>query len=676
MKKTFAVILCFVMLIAVMAPAASAAESQKVYPIIIVPGYSSSSMYKEGKNGEKIHVWGVVMSDILEKIIINAAELGIDLAALAKGDAKKLADTVGREFIDLYKDMAYNENGEPVTELINYHTSASEVNTAYLNKYEDGKYIHEGEIMPYVTQNLGDKAEEWTFNFNTDFRKNNIFCAMDLAILVKDIQEYTGSDKVNILAVSHGGQTSATYFSICSIAARGGKEAEEVASYLGITVERLTELFDSRDIHNAVLTVPAIGGALLCYDVLTNQIKLDEETLLCFIENGMMFETDAEWLVKAEQLGFLDDVLYHFQPYAVKILGYWGSIWDFVPSDTYEKVKENAASQTFLKSDIIKTSDYFHKTILTSTARNLQEAQKRGTNIYLIAGSGWPSVVGSQVNSDAIISVSSSTGAAVAPLGSRFSNGYKTLGTQCSNPVHNHLSPSMEADLSTGYLPETTWLIDGLFHGMTLKDDYSASLMKKLVEEENHVDVHTYKEYPQFHRSTNVCESVCAEFNASVPGYVSSSDTALVITNLSKKNKMRILSVAVDGSEIRFSAKDYAKLRINPRESVSVDFKGKIEKESLTAFNVTISYCIVGSVTPVNEKTITFTRMNGEAPTYDISKPYTSLKGESRFENHISGTKAGAVLAKLGLIPFLEVIYNIVMNVFGKCISAIKGFIK
>ena len=226
MKKVLSAVLALAMCLCILSPAAVAAEKEKVYPIIIVPGYSSSSLFKEGENGEKIHVWGVVIGDIINALVKNALELGIDLASLAAGDAEKLSNTVGREFVRLYGDMAYDTNGKPVTELKNYHKTAAEVNTAYVNEYEDGAYIHEGEIMPYVTQNLGDKAEEWTFNFNTDFRQNSIFCAKDLAVLIKDVINYTGSDKVNILAVSHGGQVSGTYFSLCSIASRGGEDAE------------------------------------------------------------------------------------------------------------------------------------------------------------------------------------------------------------------------------------------------------------------------------------------------------------------------------------------------------------------------------------------------------------------------------------------------------------------
>ncbi len=632
----------------------------KKYPIIIVPGYSSASMYEVTPENPKQHIWRIGINDVLPRIFNNAFDLSVDLLRWAAGNPKAVADIVGREFLDMCGDMAYDQDGKPVAELHVYHSSAAEVNTAYLNEYENGEYIHEWEIMPYVTQDLGDKAEEWTFNFNTDFRQNIIFCAMDLAVLVKDVKQYTGQEQVNLISVSHGGQIAATYLSLCAIASKGGKQAQELAEHLGITYESLIELFDARDIHNSVLTVPAIGGALLAYDIMTNQIVFDEETLLYFVENGMMFETDFNWLFKAQQLGFLDELLGYFQPYIMQILGCWGSIWDFVPLDTYEAVKKQIASEQFLRSDVIKQSDYFHSKIMNNMAQNLQTAEKLGVNVYIIAGSGSPSVVGSQETSDAIIATHASTGACVAPLGQRFSNGYQTKNTQCADPTHNHLSPAMDIDLSTGYLPETTWVVNRLFHGMTLKDDYTATLMKMLIESDERITVHDKKEYPQFHDSTNTCESVYAEFTASPTGFVSKQDTALKVKNLSKNSKMVILSVTTDNPNLQFSAKQCIGKIISAQDSIQIPFDGTVQEKSLETMHITVSYMLIGSITPINEKTFTYTLANGEADRYDPAKPYTDSGLTVRHnDNPFSGTLLGRLLAKTNLGAILSLFYRI-----------------
>ena len=73
MKKTIALFLALLMCITLMAPIAMAAEEKEIYPLVVVPGYSSSSMYKYNENGEKEHVWGVDMNEILERVVSSAS---------------------------------------------------------------------------------------------------------------------------------------------------------------------------------------------------------------------------------------------------------------------------------------------------------------------------------------------------------------------------------------------------------------------------------------------------------------------------------------------------------------------------------------------------------------------------------------------------------------------------
>ena len=642
MKKFLSVILAVLMCLCVSMPAAAAAEAEEkeIYPLVVVPGYSSSSLYKLDENGEKEHVWGVDVNEILERVIVRAVDLGIDIGAWAKGDAKMLADDIGEEFVNLYGDMKYDDNGKPVEQLYRYHKDAADTSTAWLNENENGAHVHEVTIIPYVSQYLGDRAEELTFNFSTDFRQNTVDCAKDLDTYIDDVLEYTGAEKVNIFAISHGGQTSATYLSLYG---HKGK------------------------VNNAVLTVPAIGGALLAYDIMSDQIRFDEETLLLFIQNGMMLDEDIDWLMKAHALGFLDEFLHYLTPYLYDLLGRWGSIWDFIPAEHYDEMKESFdAPDSFFSSEVIAKSDRFHYEILPNMSELLHNTEANGTNIYLISGYGAPSVIGSQVESDAIISLNASSGSTCAPFGQRFNDGYQTLKTNCADPSHHHLSPKMNVDATTAYLPETTWMVDGLFHGMTLSDEYSKTLMKLLLETNESVTVHTYEEYPQFHEATNICESVYAEFDSSAPGYLTSADTKLIIRNLSATKKMRLTSVAVNGIDISFSAEDYLMKELAPQGTIELAFDGEVPAESLTVAEVRISYVLVGSATPVNEKEFYFTLLNGEAPEYDAENPNVQIESPDEFTELIKDSEALEWFDKLGLTEFFKVLFNIVMNLVGK----------
>ncbi len=647
MKKIVAVLLALLMSITVVAPASAAAEEKEVYPLVVVPGYSSSNLFKYGADGEKEHVWGVDVNKILKRVAVRSVELGIDIGAWAQGDAKMLADDIGEEMVGLFADMIYDENGKPVEELHRYHKDAEDTSTAWLNENENGAHVHEVTIIPYVAEYLGDKAEEWTFNFATDFRQNTVDCAKDLDAYIDDVLEYTGAEKVNIFAISHGGQTSATYLSLYG---HKGK------------------------VNNAVLTVPAIGGALLAYDIMADQIEFDEETLLLFIQNGMMLDEDIDWLVKAQAFGFLDEFLHHLTPYLYELLGRWGSIWDFIPAEHYDQLKADFdMPDSFRNSEVMAKSDRFHKEILPNMSELLHATQAKGTNIYIISGYGAPSVVGSQIESDAIISLNASSGATCAPFGKRFNNGYKTLGTVCSDPSHHHLSPKMNVDATTAYLPETTWMVDGLFHGMTLSDDYSKTLMKMLLASEKKVTVHTYEEYPQFHEATNICESVYAEFDSSAPGYLDSKDTKLIIKNLSAQKNMQIASIAVNGIDISFNARDYLLKELAPQQTMEISFSGTIPAESLSVAEIRISYVLVGSVTPVNEKEFYFTLLNGEPVEYDAENPLVDIESEDAFSEIIKDTEQAEIFEKIGLLEFFKIIYNIFMNLIGKYFV---GFIK
>ena len=93
-------------------------------------------------------------------------------------------------------------------------------------------------MMSNVIDRVG---AENCFVFTCDFRMGAVECANKLKGFVDAVLEYTGKDKVNILAVSHGGQVSSTYITLY------GSEGK---------------------VNNAVLTVPAIGGAGIAYDAL------------------------------------------------------------------------------------------------------------------------------------------------------------------------------------------------------------------------------------------------------------------------------------------------------------------------------------------------------------------------------------------------------------------------
>ncbi len=627
MKKFISVLLCVCIIGAscvVMSSAKTNVDGKiSDLPVIMVAGYASTSLYKVNPDGSHEHAWGIDINEILSLVLKKIVDLGKGLGALTFGNAKILADTVGQGFVDLYGDLALNPDGTSVEEICRYASTASEANVANIKKVNpdgDDILIHERDIIKEIEEYVDD---ENIFIFQMDWRMNQTSCAKQLDEFVDSVLEYTGKDKVNIYAVSHGGQTTSTY-----LALYGNKNK----------------------VNNAVLTIPAIGGAGIAYDLLMNNVELDEDCLIRFIEHGTMTETDFEWLVRAQQLGFIDNLCKELVPYLLKVLGYWGSIWDFIPSDKYEEVK-SLKLDSVASARLIEESDKFHYEILPTLAERFAECQKNGTHISIIAGTGNRIVTGLNENSDGVITVSCSTGATVAPFGSRFADGYTQI-----NPCDGKykVSPSMDIDASTAFLPDNTWFVEDFYHGMTLWDYYTIDLAMTLLLTDRIQDVYSDSYYPQFRYSSNPSNTVYAEFDNSKQGYVESGATKLIVTNVNRKNSASISAIVCDGADLKFKVNPFKLLK--PGESIEIPFEGSVPAESKTEITITI-YFNTTTVTPSNCRAMGFTVMNGNDAEYDGG--FVSTESATPFDKAIGGGFA-SFLSKLGLLEFFRMIYNVI----------------
>lgn len=182
------------------------------------------------------------------------------------------------------------------------------------------------------------------------------------------------------------------------------------------------------------------------------------------------------------------------------------------------------------------------------------ECRARGTQASIICGTGSQLALGGDINGDVVLPASGVSGALTAPLGERFPDGYTGAGTACNDPEHYHISPSMEMDASTAYLPENTWFVEGHYHGQYFYEEYTRSLVTKLLLTDDIKDVYSDPDYPQFTSSNNSYRTVRLSFDSSGGAYLTGGDKALVVENLSTNNYIKVLSVVADGVELKFSA--------------------------------------------------------------------------------------------------------------------------
>lgn len=607
------------------------------YPVILVPGYASSPLFLTKEDGTSEQVWGVDLDEIKKQVLTHIADIGLGLGALGAGEAKYIGETVGKAAVEMYGILAYNPDGTSKNNLSTRFQTAEQCRwSALAEAYPDGEFRAEPEVMGEVAKYVG---EENIYVYFTDFRQFASDCAADLDRLIQSVKEYTGKDKVNIISISHGGQVTGAYLSLYGY---------------------------KNDVKNALMIVPALGGAGFAYDALSENAILDEVTLLKFIEHGMMSEEDYNWLVRANELGFLDDIIDYLLPYAKQIMGYWGSIWDFIPSDKLdsciEMLDENESRQ------LIEKTKAFHENVMPSYYESFKKCQELGMNVSIIAGTGTNIVTGLNENSDAIITTEASSGAKCAPMGKRFSDGYVSTGENCTDRTHCHVSPSMEVDASYAYLPENTWFVDGLYHGMEIKDTYTTDLFLKLLIPNDIIDVHSDPEFPQFRASSNPAYTVFGTFSQSSDGYLSSNDAEYTVTNVSAKYPVRIVNISTDGVELTFSAKTSTLLQ--PGESAVYSVKGEIPEVSGVRCAVTISYILVGSVTPVGERVLDYTIVNGERVEYDENNPYCDVDYTQAIRDIIPSRTAD-ILEKLGLLDFVNMFYNFVRQL----VTILKNFV-
>ncbi len=630
MKKILAFLISFAIIFSTCAFAVSAEEKLNKeditdYPVIMVAGYSSSTLI-DRDTGEQ--VWGLDGDKIIDAVLKNIAEIGIGLGAMTAGNAEIIAATVGRELGEIVEKMRCNPDGTSVYNIGRAVYTAEDTNSANLIElYPDGKYRHEQNKIEDIAEYIGN---ENIFNFQCDFRMGAEFCANQLDELIQDVKKYTEKEKVNIFAVSHGGQVTATY---------------------------LTLYGHKNDVDNALLTVPAIGGAGIAYDALMSCVELDEEGLLQFIQHGMRWEEDYDWLLKAQKLGFLDDILNALIPHVFDEVGYWGSLWDFIPADKYEEAKKALLDPTE-SALLIKASDRFHYEILPEMNEKLTECIKNGMNISIISGTGSRVVSGMPEYSDAIITTAASTGAKVAPYGQRFADGYKQL-NDCNGK--NKLSPDMTIDASVGYLPDNTWYVNKLYHGMTNWDYYTRYLSNTLLLTDNITSVYSDPNYPQFRDTSNPSHAVYAEFKGCQPGEITGEAKGLVVTNCCWENSVRLSAIICDGADIGFRVDPTQKLA--PGESVELEINGAIPEGSGYVSDLTIYYTM-GTLTPLGSRTQYFTVNNGDR--VEQGNGYDSIVPNTPFDKIIPDGIA-SILEYIGIKDFFSIVYNIVyywINIF------------
>ena len=595
------------------------------YPLIVCGGYSSAQLCDYDENGSEKIVWWMDIAPVLDDVMKEIMPIIRKMGYLDTGDYESIRQLL-RPY--LYKYLGFlqcDRNGRSVQEL-HPHLDATAEASRWANLEVEGDKTLANHLE-------GEIDENNTFVFGHDFRMGAEENARRLSRLVDDVLKTTGAKKVNIVAQSYGGQLAGTYISL---------DPEK----------------NGKKVNNLMMAVPALGGATLAYDILSDQLDVDVNKLIEYLEYGFLQETDFHLLFEEDWLNIVNELVHACYPDLLDIAGYWPSIWDFVPYEHYRELIEDILDPAESK-DLIAQTTRFHETYMAKFGENFKKAQAAGTTISIMAGMGIPAVTGSRVQSDGIIPVTASTGATCAPYGKRFADGYSAKGPECARSGYTHISPSMEVDASTCYLPDNTWLIDGYFHGLERMDEYTRTFLLRQALSANPIkDIYETAEYPQFHTAASPAFVVHAKFDSSPEGYVGSKDSSLILKNDST-SPLLILDIAAKDSGLKF--KTPFRL-IRPGETASVSFEGTLPKIQKVHFNLTVTYQQLGtsSFTPFGQRIFDFTIKNGGTVN---SSPYRVYEDNTTttLPQAISLT-AAKVLDRTGIFSALGSLLTILMK--------------
>ncbi len=589
MKKLLSVILLIIMVISSLSLFAFAKE-EEIVPVVVLQGYSGPTLVYADENGEPIideetgdvkKAWPVDFGKIGEQI----------LEALPGMVAGKIVgeDAIVEAIVPIVKEtlmpLVILEDGSSWQNLTYYPKGAAATQVSTLIENDMKEYIPESIFVEEAVKRVG---AENVFGFTFDWRRSQLDYAKALDEYIEEVKEITGSDKVDIMGLSHGGQYGTSYL-----------------YYYG----------DKGNVRNAILANPATGGTTLVSTLLMNEyVDIDLQQIMKFVEYSFDVEENIDWIFR---LLSLDNIV----SAANRILqderiqyraSNFPSLLDFIPMDRFNEIVEHVGLNPEKNGKIYYDTVKFHTDVHTNTnlADKFAELQKNGVKIGYIVGCGYADCSGVGTNSDILIDTYlSSGGAFCAPFGETFETGYAQQGKICNNPAHYHISPGFNIDASTGALPDSTWYAVGQGHGQYFNEPYTREIVCEFLWG-NLKTVFDDERYPQFNYTQKGADNIYLHFNNTDAGYHSSADTELIIENLSYGSPLRIIGIRINGAELNYDYKINAVIDVS--EKYIVEINNVSHETADKPFEIVVSYMIENTTHTIAVKEFSFTAISDD----------------------------------------------------------------
>ncbi len=464
MKKFITLLLALVIACAGVLPcfAADAKCTCGETPIVYVAALGSGAVYRDAGTENEKKLFRPETDDILTDfapLVSAAGSLILNGDYDAFGDV--LIDCVNTSFGSLAMDE--NGNSQPNVTTEEFHPQSAD------HGYDNSYY------------------------FGYDFREDPIVNAKKLHSYLEEVKEITKHDTVKMRASSMGGVTLLAYL----------------------------KLYGSDNIETIIMQNCPLQGTAVAGELFNGKVEINKDALVRYASGALpsmdsdalagilitiidMFDAAGVW---AGLVDIADKIIANlkdrvFDEALIPIFGTMPGIWSFVPDEYYESAKSFMKLDESINAQLLERLDFYHYEVQSNAGRILKDAQKNGTNIYIVAGYNMqrtPLVEAYKNNSDGTVDTEyASVGATCAYIGEQLPDDYK----QAVSGEYNYISPARVIDASTCALPEQTWFIKDMLHS-TCHDGHGV-FYRVLFESEEQLTVHDMNEYPQFMQNDTV----------------------------------------------------------------------------------------------------------------------------------------------------------------------------
>lgn len=606
-KQILSIVLAVLILCSVFVSTASASQNstpKKSIPVVMVSGFAASPLAKKTASGKLEIIYPPTQIQIAKALGLNADNL---LSALLKFDDAQLKQAVEKIVSTFLEPLKMNPDGTSKYDIVPYLTGAKNTNLTALKKNGNTKYIPYGTSKFFDMQSLGDEiGEDNVFNFMYDWRLDSEDNAKQLHEYIEEVLELTGQDKVNVYAISQGTHVFGTY---------------------------LYNYSNDNYVKNVFLDSPAMGGSSMVADIISGKpLSFHYDEFFAFLEAVIHTEHNLSILTNAISEDRLDKILsFAVQDIVLPLLKYAPIVWELCEPSKYEQSK-NLNLDPVLNAKLIEKVEHSKLGFPSHIKETLRTQDEKG-KVVILAGYGSPIFSGTDISSDGVVDTANATGAVVAKLGEKFPENYK----QAIATPKSLISPDRTVDLSTAYLPDSTWLIKDYYHGQIEMDSIAYSLVMQTLTQDEINNAHSQYDCPQFTDTMAPNSDISVYFKSTnttvLPVFtpLTYKGNTVVIKNNSRTQKIAVNSIECENDTLKFQM--ISPLILNPGQEMEISFKGKV-----------LTHDSLDSIT------VNYRRLDAEF-----------VKNESRtFEFSISKNYAG--VSKLALTPSAITNINQVIN--------------